>query len=235
MSDDHSRAQRRPPDDLSLQTHRRIIGTLGLILPVFVYLMAGGRPTQGLPRWELLGSVSAYYYTGAGGVFVGVLFALSLFLFSYRGYKGVRADRIVGTVGGAAAMVVALFPTGAPPGVLAPSWWTGTTRILHYVGAVVLFTSFILFSVWLFRRSATSKHDRPLDKRLRNGVYLACGLVMLASVLWAGSSLVTDAPIFVPEALAIVAFAVSWLVKGEAAEPVVRATRKLVQSTKEAR
>jgi len=230
MSDESGRNVQRTPDDLSLQTHRRIIGTLGLILPAFVYLMAGGRPTPGVPRWELLGSVSAYYYTGAVGVFVGVLFALSLFLFSYRGYKGVRADRIVGTIGGASALFVALFPTKAPAGLPALPWWTEPSRVIHYVAAVTLFISFILFSVWLFRRSDTpNRRDRPRDKRFRDDVCLLCGLVMIACVLWAGSSLFTDAPIFVPEALAIIAFAVSWLVKGEAHAPMLRATRRLVR------
>ena len=37
------------------------------------------------------------------------------------------------------------------------------------------------------------------------------------------------------EALAIVAFAVSWLVKGEAHEAMVRATRNLARKAKEAR
>jgi hypothetical protein len=230
MTDEPARFKRLTPNDLSLQTHRRIIGTLGLILPVFVYLMAGGRPTAGLPRWELLGSVSAYYYTGAVGVFVGVLFALSLFLFSYRGYKGVCADRVVGTVGGASALFVALFPTGAPSGLTAPSWWTEATRVVHYVAAVTLFAAFILFSVWLFRRSDTPlRRDRPPDKRFRDDVCLTCGLVMIGCVLWAGSSLFTGAAIFVPEALAIVAFAVSWLVKGEAHEPVIRATKRFMK------
>jgi hypothetical protein len=230
MTDDAGRYEQHMPDDLSLQTHRRIIGTLGLILPAFVYLMAGGRPTPGLSRWELLGSVSAYYYTGAVGVFVGVLFALSLFLFSYRGYKGVRADRIVGSIGGASALLVALFPTKEPAGVAPLSWWSEASRVIHYVGAVALFVSFILFSLWLFRRSDTPKRrDRPPDKRFRDDVCLLCGLIMIGCVLWAGSSLFTDAAIFFPEAFAIIAFAVSWLVKGEAHASMLRATRRLVR------
>jgi hypothetical protein len=91
---------RDPPEALSLRAHRRIVGTIGFFLPALVYGFAAARPTAGLDRWQLLWSVSAYYYTGAVGVLVGALFALALFLFSYRGYKGVIADRIVGGVGG---------------------------------------------------------------------------------------------------------------------------------------
>jgi len=224
------RKPREAPVDLSLQTHRRIIGTLGLMLPILIYLFAGARPTQGLVPWRLLGSVSAYYYTGGVGVFVGVLFALSLFLFSYRGYEGVKADRIVGTVGGAAALVVALFPTGAPVQSLQLWWWAPPTGIIHYVAAIVLFGAFILFSVWLFRRSDTRRRrDRPATKRGRDDVCLACGLVMIGAVLWAAVAGVTGGPIFLPEAIAIVAFAVSWLVKGEAHVPVIRATKRLAK------
>src|SRR5215471_6413943 len=79
------------PRDLSYQTHRRLIGVLGFLLPILLYLVAGLRPTAPLPRWTLLDSVSAYYYTGAVAILVGVLFALSLFLFSYPGYENVIA------------------------------------------------------------------------------------------------------------------------------------------------
>jgi heme A synthase len=226
-------SRRDLPDDLSLQAHRRIIGTLGVVMPVLVYLFAGLRPTAGLPAWDVLWSVSAYYYTGAVGVFVGLLFALSLFLFSYQGYKRVRADRVVGKVGGVAALGVALFPTAAPSGLSEPSWWSETTAVIHYVAAVVLFTAFILFAVWLFRRSDTpSRRDRPPDKRRRDGVCLACGLVMIACVVWAAVAKLVVAPIFWPESIAIVAFAISWLVKGEAHKPVVRAAENLLRGAR---
>jgi hypothetical protein len=67
--------------------HRQFIGYLGLALPVLLWLIAGLRPTVGLPRWELLSSISAYYYTGAVAALVGTLIALAVFLFTYRGYN----------------------------------------------------------------------------------------------------------------------------------------------------
>ena len=218
---------RDKPRDLSQQAHRRIIGVLGLLLPLLLYLVAGLRPNAPLPRWTFLDSVSAYYYTGAVGILVGVLFALSLFLFTYPGYEHVMADRVVGCVGGAAALGVALCPTTAPNGISPPPWWNSTLRTVHYVSAVILFLSFILFAVWLFRKSNVPKQEQPLEKRCRDTVYLVCGIVMIGSVLWAASSLITHAPIFVPEAIAIVAFAISWLAKGEAYQPVLNRIRQL--------
>ena len=83
------------PGFLSQKAHRQLIGILGFCLPFFVYLLAGFRFTPPLPPWTRLDSVSAYYYTGAVAVFVGVIFALSLFLFTYPGYKEVIADRVL--------------------------------------------------------------------------------------------------------------------------------------------
>jgi heme A synthase len=209
--------------DLSQRAHRRLIGILGFLLPGLLYLMAGLRPTEGLQPWRCLTSVSSYYYTGAVEVFVGVLFALSLFLFSYRGYKNDKADRVLGKIGGAASLGVALFPTAAPWGLSEAGWWSPPIRVVHYASAVVLFVAFILFSIWLFRKSSiASRRDRPPDKQWRDRICLLCGIGMIICVLWAASSLFTKAPIFWPEALAIMAFAISWLVKGEAYKPFVK-------------
>lgn len=209
--------------DLSNQAHRRLIGYLGILLPILLYVLAGVRPTEGLEQpWQLLKSVSAYYYTGAVGVFIGVLFALSLFLFSYRGYKSEVVDRILGAIAGLAALGVALFPTEAPSRVAEPLWWRPFMNAVHLTSAAVLFGSFILFALWLFRKSNLPASERPPEKQRRNRVFLVCGLAMIVAMLWAASSHFTRGPIFWPETLAIVAFAVSWLVKGEAYAPVVR-------------
>src|SRR6185295_75370 len=134
------------PNELSQRAHRRLIGLLGFFLPPLVYLVAGLRPTDGLPRWGGLTAVSDYYYTGAVSVLVGVVFALSLFLFTYPGYKGVKADRIVAVIGGTAALGVAVFPTNPPRGTIAPSWWTPAVGVMHIVCALALVVSCILFS-----------------------------------------------------------------------------------------
>ncbi len=216
------------PGSLSQQGHRRLIGILGLLLPILVYVLAGLLPTVGMPRWRVLRSLSAYYYTGAMSVFVGVLFALALFLLTYPGYREVVADRVVGRVGGVAAIALALFPSSAPAGLSAPSWWHPTMAVIHLAAGVTLFTSFILFAIWLFRKSNTPRReDRSPDKRRRDDICLACGILMIVAVLWAISSLFTHASIFLAESIAIVAFAVSWLTKGEVDKPMMQFVRKL--------
>ena len=217
---------RSKPHDLNHQAHRQLIGYLGILLPLLLVGLAALRPTPGLPRLEPLTSVSAYYYTGAVAAFVGILFALALFLFTYGGYQGYLADRVVGKVGAFCALGVALFPTAAPGSLSEPSWWREITRTIHYLSATSLFLVFIVFSLWLFRKTKVPKGgELSPGKRQRNRVYLICGLVMVANVLWAGSSYFTGASIFWAEIFALWAFAVSWLVKGYAHRPVINGVK----------
>jgi hypothetical protein len=214
--------------DLSVRAHRQLIGILGLLLPIVLYVLAGLRPTEGLPSWNILGSVSAYYYTGAVGVFIGVLFALSLFLFSYRGYVDDRIDRIIGKIAGVAALWVPLFPTKPPLAALRPTWWTPMMEKLHAGSAIILFGSFILFALWLFRQSRIPRfRDRPVEKQARDMVCLLCGVAMILAVLWAAIASITGYSIFWPETVAIEAFAISWLAKGEVHLSIARAARFL--------
>jgi phosphoglycerol transferase MdoB-like AlkP superfamily enzyme len=196
---------------------------------VLVWLIAGWRPTEGLQQWELLSSVSAYYYTGAVAAFVGILVALAVFLFTYRGYNNEysRRDRIAAITAGASAAIVAFFPTSAPGDVPEPSWWTQRTGTIHYISAAVLFGAFIFFCLFLFPKSKVKEGEAlPRDKRVRNHIYISCGAAMLVCILWAGSASFTGAPIFWPEALALEFFAVSWLVKGRADRTLATAGRR---------
>lgn len=217
------------PDDLSSHAERQFIGGLGLVLPVLLWLIAGSRHTEGLPPWELLGSVSAYYYTGAVAAFVGILVTLGVFLLTYKGYNNEyrRRDRVVAIVAGSAAVLVAFFPTSAPKCLSVPSWWTPFTGTIHYFSAVSLFCAFSVFCLFLFPKSkAGGGKPLPLDKQTRNWIYILCGIAMVICMLWAAGAHYTGAPIFWPEALALEFFAVSWLVKGRAERTVAAVGRR---------
>jgi len=160
---------------------------------------------------------------------VGILIALAVFLFTYRGYNNEyrRRDRVAAIIAGGAAVLVAFFPAGAPNDLPVPSWWTPRTATIHYVSAVVLFGAFIFFSLFLFPKSKVKEGEPlPPDKRARNWIYISCGVAMVVCVLWAWSALITGAPIFWPEALALEFFAVSWLVKGRADRTATAAGRR---------
>ena len=209
-------------DDLSSHAHRMLIGALGLALSPVIWVVNVVRPTAALQRpetsiWWPLNSVSAYYYSGAVAVFVGVLVTLAMFLFTYQGYDNLyRArDRGAAMVAGLAALGVAGFPTTPPAVSLRPSWWVDADKWIHYGSAFTLFAALIFFSLFLFPQSRPND-TRTVDKRNRNFLYRACGVVMVLSMVWAVWAIATGGHIFAAETTALWAFAFSWLVKGHA-------------------
>jgi hypothetical protein len=189
---------------------RTSIGVVGMALP-FVLVLGGLAVGTGLQT-----SVSAYYHTGMRDIFVGSLCAIAVFLWSYRGYDE-RDDR-AGTVASVAALGVALLPT-AP---LTP--WSGDALVggLHVASAAVFFGTLAYFSLRLFRLSGRAV---PTDRKLaRNRVYTVCGYaiigamvaIAIVSVPPVRSAVAHLRPVLWLEALAVVAFGVSWFTKGEA-------------------
>jgi len=216
-------------DDDSTNLHRQLIGYIGLFLPAVLIVLALRR--DGLAQWKNLESISAYYYTGAVAAFVGMLVGLALFLFSYQGYRNRYnwADRWAARIAAAAALVVALYPTKAPTGAVDLAWWAPVIGVIHHVAAIVLFAIFTVFALWLFRRTAEGEQPTP-DKRQRNAVYLACGIVIVACIAWAGFNGLNGRPIFWPESIALIAFALSWLVKGYAHRTLASTARSWLGS-----
>ena len=220
-------------DDLSSHAHRQLIGSVGLVLPVLLWLLAGWRPLDADDPWVPLSSVSAYYYSGAVAVFSGMLVALALFLFAYQGYDNEkrRRDRNAARLAGLAAMLVAVFPTAAPKAPWTQQWWTLPIGAIHYAGATLLFASFIYFALVLFPSSKKKSRRLARDKRIRNAIYMACGLAMVVCVIWAGLAGFRQQSIFLPEVLALEFFGIAWLVKGRALATAAAAARRAAYYT----
>jgi protein-S-isoprenylcysteine O-methyltransferase Ste14 len=189
---------------------RRGIGVIGLALP-FV-LVLGKLIVDG---GGLLSSISGYYYTDLRDVFVGSMCAVGIFLLSYRGYD--RIDEIASNLAAVAAFGVAFFPT-------TPTDPTHTDRVigtLHVVFAGVFFLTLAYFCFFQFTRTDNATPTRR--KIQRNGVYLACGVVIVAGLvlivvfgLFLSSQAAPIRPALWLESAAILAFGVAWLTKGEA-------------------
>lgn len=213
-----------PPstNDYSTHAHRQLIGWIGLILPIALPGIARLRPIREL-QWSELLSISSYYYTGAIALFVGALVALAAFLLTYRGYNNRynKYDRIAALIAGTSAIGVAFFPTTAPNPSLSPPWWSETDKYIHYGSAAILFASFAFFAIYLFpstdpeRPKPTRENPLPPDKKVRNVIYYVCGALILGCMAAAWIAGRRDRSIFWPEAIALVAFSVSWLVKGK--------------------
>src|ERR1700751_1595083 len=88
---------------LSYLDLRKSVGVIGTLLPFVVSI---GKMLLDSPG--LLSSVSSYYYSVMGDVFVGSMCAIGVFLWSYKGYDW--RDAVAGTITAVCAIGVALFP-----------------------------------------------------------------------------------------------------------------------------
>ena len=201
-------------------TVRKWIGILGVTFPILLW---GVGSVSGVP---LLDDISSYYHTPARDIFVGALFAIAGFLFAYRGYIREESadwwqlsDNAAANIAGGSAVCVALFPTAISTAD------TGFAATLHWIAALGLFVMFAYFCLVLFPK--TNSDSSPTDqKRRRNKVYRMCGaaivtailsILAVKSVIWLyGAHFDGWQPLFWLETVAVVAFGISWLVKGEA-------------------
>lgn len=189
---------------VSYLTLRRIVGLLGVALPVILAVLGFSLCRCG----ELESSISSYYDLRARDVLVGTLFTIAWFLFAYRGYE--RKDDIAGDLACLFALSVALFPSSG----------TSFDRILHFTSAAALFAVLAYFSLFLFTKSVPSP---TREKGLRNRIYVACGVIILVCIalvgiyMWffADTRVSTLKPVFWLESFALWSFGVSWFVKGD--------------------
>jgi len=192
---------------------RKAVGIIGTALP---FVLALGKILLEGPGIQ--SSISSYYHTGMRDVFVGSLCAIAVFLISYHGYE--QKDDIAGDLACVFALGVALFPTTPEINVTPRDKFVGA---LHLLSAASFFLTLAFFSLVLFRKTDPTK--APTRKKLqRNTIYTVCGYTILACiVLSVIAGLVSSDspvqrlhPVFWLESVAVVAFGVSWLTKGEA-------------------
>jgi hypothetical protein len=187
---------------ISYLSLRKAIGILGIALPIVMaagYWIAGGEGIRS--------SISSYYHTGMRDLFVGVLCAVALFLFSYTGYD--KKDNIAGDLAAIFAIGVAFFPTSG-----------GLAGTIHLISAALFFLLLAFYSLFLF----TKGHPNPTPQKIkRNRLYRICGYVILGAMLIMllytllpalNHALTRLKPVFWLETIALWAFGISWLTKG---------------------
>jgi hypothetical protein len=219
-------AQQSGPENsilvISYLSLRKAIGVLGVALPFVlpfgqILLHALGIQSS-LHSPVIESSVSSYYYTDMRNIFVGSMCAIGIFLMSYRGYD--HRDARAGRFAFVCAIGLALFPTSPLPDPTADQKLIGG---VHLTFAALLFLTLAYFSLCLFTK--TDPNKPPTRQKLkRNVVYSVSGYVMLACIalivvaaLPPIKAMVEQlTPRFWLEAIAIVAFGISWLTKGEA-------------------
>ena len=211
------------PVVLSYYTMRRMVGLIAITLPLALaagsILAALLGPGHQIPHPLLERSISDYYYTPMRNYYVGSLFAIAVFLACSRGYD--IHDEIAGYLAGAFTLGVTFCPSFNPHSGL-------YTRLdfvlgfLHAVFAVLMFLALAYICIILFRK--TSPHKPITARKLhRNRIYGTSGLVMaicMMAMLYLTLRAVLDSRhpshlLFWFESLALCAFGVAWLTKGE--------------------
>lgn len=219
-----------PHNDLvmSFLSVRRAIGILGYFLPFALLVFALLSPL-GLPD-----SISSSYYTPMREIFIGTLCAQAVFLWSYVGYPGpgkLINDFTVSRIASISIALVALAPTkyDAPnPTEISPEMCTllqcilgnELTAYLHLSAALCFFLSLAVFCLVLFVQG----NETSPEKRASNQVYRICGVIILICIGLIGILFATGLiqqlsplkPVFWLEFIATMAFATSWMVKGDA-------------------
>lgn len=184
-------------------TLRILIGAAGIFLPLL--LVIGKLIAENSLTLEY--SISDYYDNStAGDILVGVLFSLAFFLLSYKGYAPI--DSIAANLGCVFALGVALCPTTSK---------NAFVHYSHFVFAFLLFSTFIFFSMYLFRKS--SPHPTK-QKKNRNKVYFICGMIMIACIAGIAACEASHVNpnlhiVFWLESVALVSFGFSWITKAE--------------------
>jgi hypothetical protein len=212
----------RAPEIISFKTMRMAIGVLAVGLP---FILIAGPFVLGSCA-SMQDTISAYYHTRMRDFFVGILCAIAFFLFAYKGYDA--EDFLLTKFAGLFAIGVALCPTmidcPLPEGVIRPL--QNTNKVVsgfHYAFAGGLFAILACISLCLFTKTkpGESIEDASVGKKLRNDLYVLCGIAIMVSViaipiydfLLSRIFHLPKRPLFWLETSALVFFGLAWIVK----------------------
>jgi hypothetical protein len=188
---------------LSYRNLRAIVGYVGLTLPVALLI-------TGIVDGHIESSISAYYYTKVGNVFTGALCVIGVFLLAYR-LRSWAIENIVTTLAGVAALGVAFFHAAPKNATLSQLRLSD----VHLGCAAALFILLGAISLFIFPR------DVPQNQKWRTACYVSFGaLIWLSLILMptlnlvAGSFYDNDHVFFILETVCVMAFAISFILKG---------------------
>ncbi len=176
-------------------------------------------------------SISEYFYTSMGDLFVGTLCAVAFFLFLYKGYENkegefMPSDSFMTNFAGICALLVAIFPMDIDE-CLNDNFRSFISHepvgYIHYAAAVLFFISLGMMCLVNFRRAETVE---DFGKMPSHNFYKWCGIGIFASLalillfktvpflkVWAEA--VDFESLFWFETSALIFFGASWLKKGQ--------------------
>ncbi len=209
---------------------RKLIGFLGLVLPVLLPLSEG----------IVLASISHYYYLKFSSLlFIITVSTFALFLISYKGYRldkntEMLSDDLITNIGGFAALVVVFVPTGclnSQSGTIDLLCANENYPLFGHKNALLNTIHLTSAGIFIFSMGWMSKFKFTRGNDVvKNKIYRFCGnmvwgaiavllLLILADFIKPDFS-ITPYDVFILETIAIVPFGISWLIKGEALENI---------------
>ena len=200
---------------VSYLTLRQMIGWTGLLMPFVVRIGA-----MGFQHLATQGSISAYYYTSMRDVFVSTLVLVGALMTCNRSAKWF--DNAMSVAAGIAAIGVGLFPIDPAfakeisdrcPCLADHRCVIHGILGYHYVFVIVFFA--LITVMVTLRFPAFTPRNAEREMRIRNVIYRVCGVVMLLSFILIGVADLREKSFFWPESVAVFAFGVAWLVKGQ--------------------
>ena len=164
------------PAIIDARTAQKLIGLLGLALPVI--LVIGHFATSG----AILPTLSEYVYTEFEPFFVGILFAIGVMFFAYKGYADNKgpiplSDNNLANIAGAASIMTAIAQTRS---CLYPAA-DGLMGIVHVISAIVMLNCMALFCLFYFTQTGTDPVSAAKERK--NKIYRICGYIMVAGLL----------------------------------------------------
>ena len=239
---------------ISFLALRNLIGISGMLLPIVLTLFT----PKGEQDKVMEHSISEYYYTKNGDLFVVLLSVIGVFLLTYKGYDRFW-ERTLTLVAGFCGIGIAFFPTATTMGNSfsihkvrqeVPEFF-GLVQ-WHFIFAALFFISLAFISLYYFQKTNINDvrlidEQKKKQKAKRNMVYRICGWTMLICVALMILYFAIDPPslrntpvVFALETVAVEAFGISWITKGQTLWPdgehymkkgLRKAKQKIEQST----
>jgi hypothetical protein len=191
--------------EIDHRTLKLIVGVIALSLAALTSFLAKNS----------INSISGSYYAGGYSqiVLIGFLFAIAAFLLAYNGLS--KREMVLSKIASVSALGVALFPC-ACPGHPEFASFAPQVKYVHSVSAAIMF---LILAFFCYEFNQRAKAKGYVQARRRARIYVVCGVLILVSIVVMAIDTLMDRELstkfdkltFVGEAVALVAFGVSWL------------------------
>ena len=206
-------------DHKSMCSQRRILSILCLLLaPTCILFGLFGKTTNVEGWWK---SISATFFCNSNILMIGLLVAIAIYFFSYKGYD-IR-DRICSIIEAVSSLGIVCFPCNSienvPERIGLFNLPNNISMIIHCVFAGILFVAFGFNILFLFTLSV---YNPTKEKKVRNVIYRVCGIIILTFCVIQGvtSTIWKWYPEWYPNTLVnefimLLAFGIAYLIKSE--------------------